>query len=113
MAGGANGRYASVNGLNMYYEVHGTGRPLVLRHGGLNTLETSFRSLLPYFAGRRQVVAVEQQGHGHTADIDRPLTFEQMPDDTAALVQQIGLERADVLGYSIGGTIALQLALRR
>jgi pimeloyl-ACP methyl ester carboxylesterase len=106
------GHYASVNGLRMYYEIHGSGRPLVLLHGSTNTIESAFASVLPYFASARQVIAVEQQGHGHTADIERPLTFEQMADDTATLIEQLGLERVDVFAYSTGGTVALQIAIR-
>jgi pimeloyl-ACP methyl ester carboxylesterase/uncharacterized protein YndB with AHSA1/START domain len=111
-AAAGKGSYASVNGLEMYYETHGSGRPLVLLHGGLNTIETSFGSVLPYFAATRKVIAVEQQAHGHTPDIDRPLTFDQMAADTAALLEQLGLERADFFGYSVGGTVALQIAIR-
>ncbi len=105
-------RYASVNGLKMYYEVHGTGRPLVLLHGALSTIETDFGKVLPTFARTRQVIAVEQQAHGHTADIDRPLSFEQMANDTAALLRQLKIENADFFGNSLGGGIALQIARR-
>jgi len=108
----ARGAYASVNGLNMYYEIHGTGRPLVLLHGALTTIDTSFGKVLPSLAKTRQVIAIEQQAHGHTADIDRPLTYEQMADDTAALLRHIGIENADIFGYSMGGGIALQIAIR-
>jgi len=104
--------YAFVNSLKMYYEIHGAGRPLVLLHGGLTTIDSSFGEILPILANTRQVVAVEQQGHGHTADLDRPLTFEQMADDTAALLRQIEIESADFFGWSDGGNIALQIALR-
>jgi pimeloyl-ACP methyl ester carboxylesterase len=104
--------YASVNGLEMYYEIHGTGRPLVLLHGALTTIDTSFGKVLPAFAETRQVIAVEQQAHGRTADIDRPLSYEQMADDTAALLRQLGIEQADLFGYSMGGGIALQIAIR-
>jgi len=104
--------YASVNGLEMYYEIHGAGRPLVLLHGALMTIDTTFGEVLSTFATGRQVIAVEQQGHGRTADIDRPLTYEQMADDTAALLRQLEVEEADVFGYSMGGNIALQLAIR-
>jgi pimeloyl-ACP methyl ester carboxylesterase len=108
------GSYAQVNGLEMYYEVHGpsTGRPLVLLHGGGSTIETSFGRLLPSLSKTRRVIAVEQQGHGHTRDIDRPFSFEQMADDTAALLQQLHVEDADVFGFSAGGVVALQVAIR-
>jgi pimeloyl-ACP methyl ester carboxylesterase len=112
----APGHYAPVNGLQLYYEVHGTPRagqpPLVLLHGGGSTIGTSFARLLPILARDRQVIALEQQGHGHTADLDRPFSFEQSADDTAALLEHLGVERADVLGFSNGGSIALQLAVR-
>lgn len=113
-AQGINGEsgYISVNGLNMYYEIHGTGSPLVLLHGALNTIDMSFGQLLPVLAETRQVIAVEQQGHGHTADIDRPLSYEQMANDTAALLSQIGIEEADILGFGMGGGIALEMAMR-
>ncbi|MGO9568965.1 MAG: alpha/beta fold hydrolase [Desulfomonilaceae bacterium] len=109
---GATGSYASVNGLKIYYEIHGTGRPLVLLHGALTTVDTSFGKVLPALAKTRQLIAVEQQGHGHTADIDRPLTYEQMAEDTAALLRQLKIENADFFGYSMGGGIALQIAIR-
>lgn len=102
--------YAPVNGLKMYYEVHGTGEPLVMLHGGMSTIGTFYR-ILPPLAKRRQIIAVEQQGHGHTADIDRPFSFEQMADDTASLLQQLGIKKADVFGYSDGGMVALELAI--
>jgi pimeloyl-ACP methyl ester carboxylesterase len=96
----------------MYYEVHGAGRPLVLLHGGGSTIETSFGRVLQSFAKTRQVVACEQQGHGRTADVDRPFTFGQSADDTAALLRHLKIERADYFGYSNGGNIALQIAIR-
>lgn len=108
--------YAPVNGLKMYYEIHGTANgkkpPLVLLHGGGSTIDTSFGKALPSLAKTRQVIAFEQQGHGHTADIDRPFTFEQTADDTAALLRYLKIERADFFGYSNGGNIALQIAIR-
>ncbi|MGZ4947197.1 MAG: alpha/beta fold hydrolase, partial [Halobacteriota archaeon] len=104
--------YASVNGLNMYYELHGTGTPLVLLHGALSEIDTSFGKVLPSFAKIRQVIAVEQQAHGHTADIDRPLSIEQMAEDTGALLRQLKVERADIFGYSMGAGIALQIGIR-
>lgn len=84
--------YAAVNGLNMYYEIHGTGSPLVLLHGSLTTIDTSFGKFLPALEKARKVIAVEQQGHGRTADIDRPLTYEQMAEDTTELLRQVGIE---------------------
>jgi pimeloyl-ACP methyl ester carboxylesterase len=104
--------YASVNGLRMYYEEHGRGAPLVLLHGGGSTVQTSFGAILPKLARTHHVIAPELQGHGHTADIDRPLSFEQMADDTAALLKHLGVRAADVLGFSNGGMVALQLAIR-
>ncbi len=107
----APGRYASVNGLKMYYEVHGAGPPLLLLHGAFLTVE-SWGKLVPELARSRQVIAVELQGHGHTADVDRPLSFRQMAADAAALLREIRVERTDVYGYSMGGTVALALAAR-
>jgi pimeloyl-ACP methyl ester carboxylesterase len=106
------GNYADVNGLQMYYEIHGQGQPLVLLHGALSSIEVDFGQVLPALAETRQVIAIEQQGHGHTADIDRPLTYEQMADDTAALLRQLNIEQADFFGYSMGGGVALQIAIR-
>jgi pimeloyl-ACP methyl ester carboxylesterase len=104
--------YAPVNGLDMYYEVHGSGPPLVLLHGALSATETSFGALWPTLAATRQVISIEQQAHGHTADIDRPLRTPQMADDTAALLRYLGIDQADVLGYSMGGGVALELAVQ-
>jgi pimeloyl-ACP methyl ester carboxylesterase len=103
--------YAQVNGLNMYYEIHGTGRPLVLLHGNLSTIEVDFGRMIPTLAKTRQVIAVEQQAHGHSADIDRPLTIQNWADDTAALLRHLGVEDADVFGYSSGSAVALQMAI--
>jgi pimeloyl-ACP methyl ester carboxylesterase len=103
--------YASINGLNMYYEVHGQGPPLLLLHGAYMTIDT-MGPILPGLAERWQVIAPEQQGHGRTADVDRPITYEQMADDNAALLRRLGVDRADVIGYSMGAAVALQLALR-
>lgn len=103
--------YAPVNGLRMYYEIHGAGEPLVVLPGAYMTVEL-MGDLVPALAKRRQVIAVEFQGHGHTADIDRPYSYEQFADDTAALLGHVGIERADVYGYSLGGGVALQLGLR-
>jgi pimeloyl-ACP methyl ester carboxylesterase len=96
----------------MYYEIHGTGQPLVLLHGAFSAIGTSFGLLLPELAKTRQVIAFEMQAHGRTADIDRPLSIEQMADDTAAALQQLGIEKADFFGYSMGAFIALHIAIR-
>jgi pimeloyl-ACP methyl ester carboxylesterase len=103
--------YAPVNGLEMYYEVHATGQPLVVLHGAYMTIGT-MGEVVPGLAEDRQVIAVELQGHGRTADVDRPLTYEQMADDVAALIGYLGIEQADVFGYSMGGAAALQVAVR-
>jgi pimeloyl-ACP methyl ester carboxylesterase len=108
----APGNYASINGLRMYYEVHGAGRPLVLIHGGGSTAQTSFGALIPSLAKHHRIIAPEEQGHGHTADNDRPFSFEQMADDTAALLDQLGIREADVFGFSNGGRVALVMAIR-
>jgi len=107
-----NVQYAQVNGLNMYYEIHGSGMPLVLLHGGGSTIESSYGRILPQLARSHRVIAVELQAHGHTPDIDRPLSFEQDADDVAALLGQLHIEKADIMGFSNGGTTALQIAIR-
>ena len=104
--------YVPVNGLEMYYEIHGSGRPLVLLHGNLSTIGTSFGKELPKLSPARRIIAVEQQGHGHTADIDRPFSIEQWAEDTTALLRHLKIEQADFFGYSSGGAIALEIALR-
>lgn len=104
--------YAPVNGLDMYYEIHGKGQPLVLLHGAFSAIGTSFGALLPGLARSRQVVALELQAHGRTADIDRPLSLEQMADDTAAALQHLGIDQADIFGYSMGAAVALHVVLR-
>src|SRR6185312_780482 len=103
--------FAPVNGLQMYYEIHGEGEPLILLHGGVGASEM-FAPNLSAFAKARQVIAVHLQGHGHTKDIDRPLRFELMADDIHALIAYLKLGKADVLGYSMGGGVALQTAIR-
>lgn len=109
--------YAPVRGLRIYYQIHGEARagqpPLVLLHGGGDTIETSFGAVLPELARHRQVIAFEQQGYGRTADVvDRPFTFESSADDTAALLEHLDVEQADLVGFSNGGTIALLVAVR-
>jgi pimeloyl-ACP methyl ester carboxylesterase len=111
-AGPAKGSYAAVNGLNMYYEVHGKGRPLVLIHGAFCTIEGCFAKLVDNLAKTRQVIVMELQGHGRTADVERPLQTPTMADDVAALLGKLKIAQADVYGYSMGGGVATQLALR-
>src|SRR5512146_453888 len=109
----ARGRYADVNGLHLYYETHGTGRPLILLHGGLMTGDT-FGPVIPALvAGGHQVIAPDLQGHGRTADIDRPIDVRLMAGDIAALIEHLGLDRPDVVGYSLGGGVAMHLAFQR
>lgn len=105
------GSHALVNGLNMYYEISGSGRPLILLHGGVGASEM-FSPLLPKLAEKRQVIAVHLQADGRTADIDRPLSFELMADDIAALIRHLGLDWADLMGYSLGAGVALQTTIR-
>ena len=103
--------YALVNGLNLYYEIHGTGQPLVLLHGGLGSTGM-FGELVSLLAQTRQVIAVDLQAHGRTADIDRPMRYELMGDDIAALITHLGVAKADVMGYSLGGGVALRTAIQ-
>src|SRR5262245_15952667 len=103
--------YAPVNGLNLYYEIHGTGAPLILLHGGFGST-ADFAELLPALAARRQVIAVDLQGHGRTADVDRPIRCEHMADDIGALIAHLGLGKATITGYSLGAGVALQTAIR-
>ena len=99
-----HGEHASVNGIDLYYETHGAGRPLVLLHGGLGSGEM-FGPVLPSLTDHHQVILVDLQGHGRTADIDRPIDVRLMADDVAALIEHLGLEGADVVGYSLGGAV--------
>jgi len=103
------GEYADVNGLHMYYETQGSGRPLILLHGGLGSSEM-FGPILPELAAGHLVIAPDLQGHGRTADIDRPIDMRLMADDVAALIDHLGLDKPDVLGYSLGGGVAFFLA---
>ncbi|HET9874094.1 MAG TPA: alpha/beta hydrolase [Propionibacteriaceae bacterium] len=105
------GAYAEVNGINLYYETHGSGRPMILLHGGLGSGEM-FGPVLPALAERHQVIAVDLQGHGRTADIDRPIDLRLMADDIAALIDHLSLDKPDVVGYSMGGGVALLTAVK-
>jgi len=105
------GRYANVNGLKMYYEIHGSGQPLVLLHGAFGFNE-GWVTLLPKLTATHQVIAVEMEGHGHTHDLDRPLTYQQMVEDTVTFLRQLNIKDADFFGYSMGGVTALGVAIR-
>jgi pimeloyl-ACP methyl ester carboxylesterase len=103
--------YAPVNGLQLYYETRGSGRPLVLLHGGLMTIELNFGPMLEPLAASRQVIVVELQGHGRTADTDRPMTIDALAADVVALLDQLGLPEVDLFGFSLGGLVACAIAL--
>jgi pimeloyl-ACP methyl ester carboxylesterase len=109
---GSKGKFAKVNGINMYYEIHGSGRPLVLIHGGGSTIYTTFGKILPELAKHNQVIAVELQAHGHTSDRNAPSSFEQDADDVAALLKQLNIAKASYFGFSNGGNTAMQIAIR-
>ncbi|MFA6246020.1 MAG: alpha/beta hydrolase [Mucilaginibacter sp.] len=106
------GKYANVNGIKMYYEVHGTGSPLVLIHGGGSTIKTNFSRIMPEFAKTHKVIAVELQAHGHSGDRDAPESFIQDADDVAELLKQLNIPKADFLGFSNGGQTCIELGLR-
>lgn len=112
MAAQNRGQYAKVNGLKIYYEIHGSGQPLVLLHGGGSTIESNYGRVLPLLAKSHKVIAIELQAHGHTTDRNQPLSFEQDADDVAALLKKLSIARADIMGFSNGGTTAIQLAIR-
>jgi pimeloyl-ACP methyl ester carboxylesterase len=103
--------YADVNGLHLYYETYGSGAPLVLLHGGMLTIDLNFASLIPTLAQTHTVIGVEMQGHGRTANIDREITYANLATDIVALLDHLGIERAAVLGHSMGGGVALELAV--
>jgi len=107
----ANGSYSSANGVELYYEITGAGAPLLLLHGGVGASEM-FAPVMPALVEGRQLVAVHLQGHGRSTDNDLPLSFESMADDVAALTRHLGMDRADVMGYSLGGGVALQMTIR-
>ncbi|WP_286862610.1 MULTISPECIES: alpha/beta fold hydrolase [Sphingobacterium] len=103
--------YADINGLKMYYEVYGKGKPLVLLHGSYMTIPLNWSNIIPYFTDRKVIVA-EMQGHGRTRDISRKISYESMADDVSSLLKHLKIDSADILGYSMGGGIAYQLAIR-
>ncbi len=104
--------YSDVNGLKMYYEIYGQGKPLVLVHGGGSTIQTNFEKIIPLLAKNRKVIAVELQAHGRTSDRNADLTFEQDADDIATLLKNLNIDKADFFGFSNGGTTTLQIAIR-
>lgn len=104
--------YSAVNGLKMYYEIYGQGKPIVLIHGGGSTIQSSFGKAIPLFSKNRQLIAVELQAHGRTSDRNADLTFEQDADDIATLLKNLNINKADFLGFSNGGTTVLQIAIR-
>src|SRR5215813_14152658 len=104
--------YAPVNGLKMYYEVHGSGKPVVLLHGAFMTITNNWAAWISELSKTRKVIAVEMQGHGRTADVPRDITYENLADDVAALLNYLKTPRADLIGYSMGGAVAMQCAIR-
>ena len=104
--------YANINGLRMYYEIHGEGKPLVLLHGGGSTIQTSFGNIIPALSKHRRIIAVELQAHGRTSDRNTELSFKQDADDVAALLLQLKIPKADFLGFSNGGQTTIEIALR-
>ncbi|MGQ2985412.1 alpha/beta fold hydrolase [Flavobacterium sp.] len=106
------GGYAELNGLNIYYEIHGSGDPVVLLHGGGSTIDSNFGRIIPLLAKTYKVIAIELQAHGHTADRSQPLSFEQDADDVAALLKKLSISKAHIMGFSNGGTTAMKVAIR-
>jgi len=104
-------RYVDVNGVHMYVETYGDGAPLVLLHGGMLTIDLNFGGLIPTLAGRHRVIGVELQGHGRTADIDRPITPAALASDVVGMLDELGIDRAHVFGHSMGAAVALELAV--
>lgn len=104
--------YAPVNGVKMYYEIHGSGEPVVLLHGAFMTITNNWNGWIEELSKTRRVIAVELQGHGRTADISRDITGENLADDVAALLDQLKIPKADLIGYSMGGAVAMQCAIR-
>jgi pimeloyl-ACP methyl ester carboxylesterase len=106
-----SGTRVSINGIDLYHEVHGTGRPLVVLHGGVLNAETCFGAMIPRLAEARQVIAVDLQGHGRTADTDRPVTLANFAADVAGLLDHLGIDRADLFGFSLGSLVSIELAV--
>jgi pimeloyl-ACP methyl ester carboxylesterase len=106
-----SGTLVSINGIDLYHEVHGTGRPLVVLHGGVLNAETCFGAMIPRLAEAHQVIAVDLQGHGHTADTDRPVTLANFAADVAGLLDHLNIERADLFGFSLGSLVAIEMAV--
>ncbi|MVM33298.1 alpha/beta fold hydrolase [Spirosoma sp. HMF4905] len=104
--------YAAVNGLNMYYEVYGKGKPIVLLHGSFMTIPLNWSHIIPLLMKDRKVIVAEMQGHGRTRDISREIRYETMADDVSGLLKHLNLDQADIVGYSMGGGVAFQLAVR-
>ena len=104
--------YSEVNGIKMYYEIYGQGKPLVLIHGGGSTIQTTFGRVIPLFSNDRQLICVELQAHGRTGDRNTPISFEQDSEDVAALLKNLNVHKADIFGFSNGGNTALQVAIR-
>ena len=112
MAQEATTGYAPVNGLKIYYEIHGKGDAVVLLHGSFMTITNNWAAMIPQLSKSRQVIAVEMQGHGRTADINRDFSYENLADDISALLDDLKIKRADLLGYSLGGGVAMLAAIR-
>jgi pimeloyl-ACP methyl ester carboxylesterase len=108
----AESGYAAINGLKMYYEVYGNGKPIVLIHGSFMTIPLNWSQIIPLLAKDRKVIVTEMQGHGRTRDISREFSYEGMADDVAGLLRHLKIDSADILGYSMGGGIAFQFAIR-
>lgn len=104
--------YAPVNGLEIYYEIHGEGKPLLLLHGSYMTIDLNWKDILPELSKTHRVIAIEMQGHGRTADNNRPYSYESMADDAAKVLKHLKIDKADIIGYSLGGTVALEMGIK-